>query len=140
MFGKSLAPNTPDAQRSLREALGSIGRGTDTSGTVLELRRKDDGKPIWVEWWSRPKAGGTYTRTMFIDITERVLLEQEKAWLEAQNAYLLDEIRTEQNFGDLVGKSSGLRKLMQLVQLVAPTDATVLITSVDVSVRELRDI
>jgi formate hydrogenlyase transcriptional activator len=35
MFGKSLVPNTPDAQRRLREALESIGRGTDTSGIVL---------------------------------------------------------------------------------------------------------
>jgi transcriptional regulator with GAF, ATPase, and Fis domain len=42
--------------------------------------------------------------------------------LEAQNAYLLDEIRTEQNFGDIIGGSSGLRKVMQQVQLVAPTD------------------
>jgi formate hydrogenlyase transcriptional activator len=137
MFGKSLAPDTPDAQRRLREALDSIGRGTDTSGTVLELRRKDDGKPIWVEWWSRPEAGGEYTRTMFIDITERVLLEQEKARLEAQNAYLLDQIRTEQNFGDMVGGSSGLRKLMQQVQLVAPTDATVLITGESGTGKEL---
>ena len=32
MFGKSLVPDTPDAQRRLREALDSIGRGTDTSG------------------------------------------------------------------------------------------------------------
>jgi formate hydrogenlyase transcriptional activator len=137
MFGKSLVPDTPDAQRRLREALDSIGRGTDTSGRVLELRRKDDGSPIWIEWWSRPQAAGKYTRTMFIDITARVLLEQEKVRLEAHNAYLLDEIRTEQNFGDMVGGSSGLRKVMQQVQLVAPTDATVLITGESGTGKEL---
>ncbi len=76
-FGKSLVPDTPDAQRRLREALDSIGHGTDTSGIILELRRKDDGKPVWVQWWSRPAAGGDYTRTMFVDITDRVLMEQE---------------------------------------------------------------
>jgi formate hydrogenlyase transcriptional activator len=59
MFGKSLVPDTPDAQRRLREALDSIGRGTDTSGVVLELRRKDNGKPVWVQWWSRPGARGS---------------------------------------------------------------------------------
>jgi hypothetical protein len=32
---------------------------------------------------SRPDPSGTYTRTMFVDITERVLMEQEKARLEA---------------------------------------------------------
>ena len=74
---------------------------------------------------------------MFLDITDRVLMEQEKARLEAQNAYLLDEIRTEQNFGDIIGGSSGLRKVMQQVQLVAPTDATVLITGESGTGKEL---
>jgi formate hydrogenlyase transcriptional activator len=64
---------------------------------------------------------------MFVDITDRVLMEEEKKRLEAQNAYLLDEIRSEQNFGDVIGASSGLREVMRQVQLVAPTDATVLI-------------
>jgi transcriptional regulator with GAF, ATPase, and Fis domain len=74
---------------------------------------------------------------MFLDITAQVLMEQEKARLEAQNAYLLDEIRTEQNFGDIVGGSSGLHKAMQQVQLVAPTDATVLITGESGTGKEL---
>ena len=137
MFGKSLVPDTPEAQRRLREVLDSMGRGTDTSGAVLELRRKDDGKPIWIEWWSRPEASREYTRTMFIDITDRVLLAQDKARLEAQNAYLLDEIRTEHNFGDMIGGSSGLRKVMQQVKLVASTDATVLITGESGTGKEL---
>jgi transcriptional regulator with GAF, ATPase, and Fis domain len=66
-----------------------------------------------------------------------VLMEQQKARLEAENAYLLDEIRTEQDFGDIIGGSSGLRKVMQQVQLVAPTDATVLITGESGTGKEL---
>ena len=128
MFGKSLVPDMPDAQRRLREALDSIGRGTDTSGVVLELRRKDNGKPIWVQWWSRPAAGGSYTRTMFLDITDRILMEKEQARLEAQNAYLQEEIRIEQNFGDLIGESPALRKVLEQIELVARTDASVLIS------------
>src|SRR5215468_6231452 len=62
--GMSLVPDTPNAQRRVKEAFASIGRGTDTSGVVLELRRKDDGRPIWIQWWSRPEPGGQYTRTM----------------------------------------------------------------------------
>jgi len=137
MLGSSLVLDAPDARRRLRAALNSIGRGTDTSGIVLELRRKNDSRPIWIQWWSRPAADGEYTRSMFLDITERVVLEQEKTRLEAQNAYLLDEIRAEQNFGDMVGGSSALRKVMQQVQLVAPTDATVLITGESGTGKEL---
>jgi formate hydrogenlyase transcriptional activator len=45
-IGRSLIANTPDAQRRARQALESVGRGTDTSGVVLELRRKDNGRPV----------------------------------------------------------------------------------------------
>jgi transcriptional regulator with GAF, ATPase, and Fis domain len=130
-------PDTPDAQRRLREALESIGRGTDTSGVVLEMRRKDDGKPVWVQWWSKPAPDGDYTRTMFVDITERVLMQQEQARLEAQNAYLLDEIRSDHNFGDMIGNSPGLRKVLEQIELVAPTDASALVTGESGTGKEL---
>ena len=127
-YGKSFIPDTPDAQRRLREALASIGRGTDTSGVVLELRRKDNGKPLWIQWWSKPDPSGTYTRTMFVDITERVLMEQEKVRLEAQKTYLQEEIRTEHNFEEIVGVSAMIKKVFKAVETVAVTDSTVLIT------------
>jgi len=83
-YGKSFVPDTPDAQLRLREAFESIDRGTDTSGVVLELRRHDSGKPVWIQWWSRPDRSGTSTRTMFVDITDRVLMEQEQAGSEPE--------------------------------------------------------
>ena len=126
-YGKSFVPDTPDAQRRLREALESIGRGTDTSGVVLELRRKDNGKPLWIQWWSRPDPSGTYTRTMFVDITDRVLMEQEKARLEAQNIYLQEEIQTEHNFEEIIGASSAIKKVFKAIEQVAATDSTVLL-------------
>jgi PAS domain S-box-containing protein len=137
MDGSSFWADTPEAQRQGREAIPLMTSGTDEKGVVLELRRKDDGRPLWVRWWCRPEPGGNYTRSMFIDITDQVLMEQQKARLEAQNSYLLDEIRSEQNFGDIIGGSSGLRKVMQQVQLVAPTDATVLITGESGTGKEL---
>ena len=127
-YGFSFIPDTPDAQRRLKEAFASIGKGIDTSGVVLELRRKDNGKPLWIQWWSRPDPSGTYTRTMFIDITERVLMEQEKARLEAQNVYLQEEIKGAHNFEELIGSSTSLKKVLKNVERVAPTDSTVLIT------------
>jgi formate hydrogenlyase transcriptional activator len=125
--GMSFVPDTPEAQRRVREAFESVGRGTDTSGVVLELRRRDDGKPLWIQWWSRPEPGGTYTRTMFIDVTDKVLLEREQARLRAQNIYLQEEIKSVHNFEEIVGRSAGLAHVLEDVSRVAPTDATVLI-------------
>jgi formate hydrogenlyase transcriptional activator len=126
-YGRSLVPDTPDAQQRLNEAFASIGRGTDTSGIVLELRRKDTGAPIWIQWWSNPDVGGQFTRTMFIDITERILMEQEQARLKAQNQYLQEEIKYSHNFEDIVSTSKNFHKVLQQIEQVASTDATVLI-------------
>jgi formate hydrogenlyase transcriptional activator len=126
--GMSFVPDTPEAQRRVKEAFASVGRGTDTSGVVLELRRKDNGKPIWIQWWSKPEPGGQYTRTMFVDITDRVLMEQEKARLTAQNIYLQEEIKSVHNFEEIVGQSPALLEVIEKVNRVAKTDASVLIT------------
>jgi formate hydrogenlyase transcriptional activator len=126
-YGRDLVPKSPEAQLRLKEALDSINKGVDTSGVVLELQRRDNGKPIWIQWWSRPDPSGTYTRTMFLDVTDRVLMEREKARLEAQNTYLQEEIRSEHNFGEIVGNSRALLHLLRQVDQVAPTDSTVII-------------
>ncbi len=58
-------------------------------------------------------------------------LEQLRALqtqLEQDNAYLLDEIRSEHNLGDMVGASPKFRELTERIHLVASTSATVLIT------------
>ena len=81
-FGHSFVAETPENQRRLRDAFAAVGRGDEARRVVLELRRKDNGKPVWVEWWSRPSPSGQYTRTMMVDITERVLIEKTKAALE----------------------------------------------------------
>ena len=126
-YGKTMAPDTPDAQKRMKEAFESIGRGTDTSGVVLELRRQDNGKPVWIQWWSNPDLGGQFTRTMFIDITDKVLMEQEQARLKAENKYLQEEIKLNYNFEEIVSKSNLFQKVLQQIEKVASTDATVLI-------------
>jgi formate hydrogenlyase transcriptional activator len=52
--------------------------------------------------------------------TLRDQLTQEKVYLE-------DEIRSELNFEEIVGRSAALRRVLQEVETVAPTDSTVLI-------------
>ena len=104
-LGRSLIPDTAEAQRRVAGGIASIGRGTGTSGVVLELRRKDNGQPVWIQWWSKPEPSGKYTRTMFIDITDRVLAEQEHNRLQQQNAYLQEEIKSVHNFDEIIGQS-----------------------------------
>jgi PAS domain S-box-containing protein len=125
-YGKDFIPDTPEAQQRLRIALELMRTGSDKNPVVLELRRKD-GKPLWIQWWSRPDPSGTYTRTMFIDVTEHVLMEQEKTRLEAQNRYLQEEILSEHNFGEIIGSSPVLLNLLRQVEQIARIDSTVLI-------------
>ena len=51
-----------------------------------------------------------------------------KARLERENAYLQEEIHAEHNFTEMVGSSPALLEVLRHVELVAPTDSTVLIT------------
>ena len=50
-----------------------------------------------------------------------------KDQLAQEKLYLEDEIRSEMHFEEIVGKSAALRRVLQQVETVAPTDATVLI-------------
>jgi formate hydrogenlyase transcriptional activator len=50
-----------------------------------------------------------------------------KEKLNTEKLYLEDEIRTEHNFGEIVGHSSVLKQVLKQVEIVSPTDSTVLI-------------
>jgi PAS domain S-box-containing protein len=127
-IGLSLVPDRPDAQRMAREQFALQVRGSETRGVVIELERKDDGKPVWIEIWAKPEPGGKYTRTMFLDVTDRVLMEKEKARLTAENIYLREELKSVHNFEEIVGQSPVLLGALEKVNRVARTEATVLIT------------
>ncbi len=54
-------------------------------------------------------------------------IQRLKAQLELQNAYLQEEVVEAKAFGDLVGQSAALRQIVSQIDLVAPTEASVLI-------------
>ncbi len=54
-------------------------------------------------------------------------LNASAARLEEERLYLESEIRAENNFEDMVGKSAALRKVLDQVAIVAPTSSTVLL-------------
>ena len=47
--------------------------------------------------------------------------------LTLEKSYLEDELTSENNFEEIVGESSGLKRVLKQVETVSPTDATVLI-------------
>ncbi len=54
-------------------------------------------------------------------------IEQLHQKLELENEYLRGEVREVHAFGDIVGQGSALQKTLQQIELVAPTDTSVLI-------------
>jgi formate hydrogenlyase transcriptional activator len=76
--------------------------------------------------------------TFLSQIARQVAIAIENAWafgevsdlknkLTLEKLYLEDEIRSELKFQEIVGKSEALRRVLQEVETVAPTDSTVLI-------------
>ncbi len=57
--------------------------------------------------------------------------------LELENAYLQEEIRAEHNCREIVGNSVAIRGVIRQIELVAPTDANVLITGESGTGKEL---
>lgn len=64
-------------------------------------------------------------------------VETLKKRLELENEYLKEEMRGQESFGELVGRSSALHKVGEQIELVAPTDSTVLITGESGTGKEL---
>ena len=54
-------------------------------------------------------------------------IQRLRAQLELQNAYLQEEVVEAKAFGDLVGQGSALHQIISQIDLVAPTEASVLI-------------
>lgn len=54
-------------------------------------------------------------------------IQRLKVQLEQQNTYLQEEVVEAKAFGDLVGQSAALRQIVSQIDLVAPTDASVII-------------
>jgi PAS domain S-box-containing protein len=64
-------------------------------------------------------------------------IEKLKGELELQNEYLQGEVLELQDFGDIVGKSPALQTILSQIEMVAPTDASSLITGESGTGKEL---
>lgn len=109
------------------------------------------GRPVWVEYTSTPlRDRGVLIGAVvvFRDVTQkreanaqlRAALDEVDSLrkrLELENAYLQEEIRAESSHRGIIGRSAAIQKVLRQVELVAPTDATVLITGESGTGKEL---
>ncbi|MHC8286216.1 sigma 54-interacting transcriptional regulator [Pseudomonas sp. XS1P51] len=124
-------------------------------GVVHEGRQevfwRRDGSSFPVEFTSTPVISDGQivgAVVVFRDITERRSTENQlqsalaelkvlKERLEEQNAYLQEEIHIEHNFREIVGQSEPIIKIIKQIDVVAPTDASVLINGESGTGKEL---
>jgi len=124
-------------------------------GVVHEGRQevfwRRDGSSFPVEFTSTPVISDgriVGAVVVFRDITERRSTETQlqnaldelkvlKERLEEQNAYLQEEIHIEHNYREIVGQSEPILKIIKQIDVVAPTDASVLINGESGTGKEL---
>ena len=57
----------------------------------------------------------------------RQLIEQHAEELERRNVYLQEELKIEGNFGEIIGSAELMQRVFRDIEMVAATDATVLV-------------
>lgn len=116
-----------------------------------EVFWRKDGTPLRVEYTSTPIIDNGATAgavIVFRDISERKASEEQlrqaleenatlRERLEKENAYLQEEILTQSNHHEILGNSAAVKKILQQIDLVSPTDASVLITGESGTGKEL---
>jgi PAS domain S-box-containing protein len=111
-----------------------IRRALENPEEVQTLRlqaRRRDGSTIDVEAVgrrSRDPADHPYVVFNWRDVSERVqFYDRLRERLESENEYLQEEVRAASGSGTILGRSAGVHRVLEQIEMVAPTDATVLI-------------
>ncbi len=93
------------------------------------MARRADGATFTAEaTLSRNDVGGAVFHTLILrDVNDRLAAEARIRSLTDETEYLREELEEAGNFGDIIGQSTALRRVLKEIRQVAETDATVLI-------------
>jgi formate hydrogenlyase transcriptional activator len=145
---KSLFPESPVARRLIADGVKTFCSvplfARDRPLGALNLGRR------WEEKFNADEV------ELLVEVAKQIAIAVENAQayreiselkdrLSKENLYLEEEARTDQNFGEIVGDSAVLRRVLKEVETVAPTGSTVLIrgetgTGKELIARALHDL
>jgi PAS domain S-box-containing protein len=121
-----------DVHRLVSEAIERRGRLRDGQVWLPEgaMGRRLPDEAFAIEGTiSRADVGGQPLYTIILrDVDERKRAEARLRKLELATIYLQEEIETERHFGEFVGASELMQRLLEDIRRVCRTDSTVLIT------------
>ena len=92
-------------------------------GVIAQFNRipTPDQSPAWLRIFADHIAAAIVNARAFEEI------EQLRAHLELENTFLQEEVQEAKALGEMIGQSAALKRLVRQVEMVARTDATVLI-------------
>ncbi len=105
------------------EVLGVLG--------VFSRRALEQNEFSWLRMLANHAAVAIANSRAFAEI------ERLREQLRLENDYLREEVKQERAFGDIIGESPALKKILDQITLVAPTEANVLILGESGSGKEL---
>ncbi|MGD0410660.1 MAG: sigma 54-interacting transcriptional regulator [Verrucomicrobiota bacterium] len=134
--GQPMVSNNPDGELDgFGERGWAVGQGirgfgaqpiifqNEVLGVIAQFNRipTPDQSPAWLRIFADHIAAAIVNARAFEEI------EQLKAHLELENTFLQEEVQEAKALGEMIGQSAALKRLLREVEMVARTDATVLI-------------
>jgi transcriptional regulator with GAF, ATPase, and Fis domain len=134
--GQPMVSNNPDVELDgFGERGWAVGQGirgfgaqpiifqNEVLGVIAQFNRipTPDQSPAWLRIFADHIAAAIVNARAFEEI------EQLKAHLELENTFLQEEVQEAKALGEMIGQSAALKRLLREVEMVARTDATVLI-------------
>jgi len=144
--GQPMVSNNPDGELDgFGERGWAVGQGirgfgaqpiifqNEVLGVITQFNRipTPDQSPAWLRIFADHIAAAIVNARAFEEI------EQLKAHLELENTFLQEEVQEAKALGEMIGQSAALKRLLREVEMVARTDATVLILGESGTVKEL---